>query len=59
MHIVVFAQLLLAVVGQLSPWLSGEAPGFTRPAVSWRHVMASNRAAAGAIEEEPLRGTYY
>src|SRR5215831_15885446 len=50
MHIVVFAQLLLAVIGQLSPWLSGEAPGFTRPAValigvaatvlSWRHVMA-------------------
>ena len=61
MHIVVFAQLLLAVVGQLSPWLSGEAPGFTRPAValigfaatvlSWRHVMASNRAAARAIED--------
>jgi hypothetical protein len=60
MHIVVFAQLLLAVVGQLSPWLSGEDPGFTRPAValiglaatvlSWRHVMASNRAAARAIE---------
>jgi hypothetical protein len=62
MHIVVFAQIVLALVGQLSPWLSGEDPGFTRPAValigfaatvlSWRHVMASNRAAARAIEEE-------
>jgi hypothetical protein len=61
MHIVVFAQLLLAVAGQLSPWLSGEDPGITRPAValiglaatvlSWRHVIASNRAAARAIED--------
>jgi hypothetical protein len=59
-HIVVFAQAVLALVGQLSPWLSGEDRGFTRPAValigfaatvlSWRYVMASNRAAAGAIE---------
>jgi hypothetical protein len=65
MHIVVFAQLVLALVGQLSPWLSGEDSGFTRPAValigfaanvlSWRYVMASNRAAARAIEQEMER----
>jgi hypothetical protein len=64
-HIVVFAQAVLALVGQLSPWLSGEDPGFTRSAValigfaatvlSWRYVMASNRAAARAIEEEMER----
>jgi hypothetical protein len=65
MHIVVFAQLVLALVGQLSPWLSGEDLGFTRPTValigfaanvlSWSYVMASNRAAARAIEEEMER----
>jgi hypothetical protein len=59
---VLFVQIVLAVVGQVSPWLAGADPGWTRPLValvafaapmlSWRIMIAANHEAARAIDAE-------